>query len=113
MLRINLANVSGGTATANGTAVRLPAQVRSLRLSAESTNNSGTTPTLDITLETSVDKQNWTEIGGLTQFTTSTGYDSISITDVNTVFQTYIRAVGTLAGTSPNYDYRIDVDCER
>ena len=68
--------------------------------------NSGTNPTLDVVVQHSPDGTNWTTILTFTQVTTSANSNEdkqFKITD-GLLFP-YLRAVATLAGTNPNYDF--------
>ena len=65
------------------------------------TANSGTSQTLDVTIEDSADgSSGWATILTFTQVTTTNGAQRVAIT--GTVRQ-YIRAVYTIGGTSPSY----------
>lgn len=64
---------------------------------------SGTTPTLDGKLQGSPDNSAWTDITGAT-FTQVTATDSFQKIGVQVaVVGKYIRYVGTIAGTTPNF----------
>ncbi len=72
------------------------------------TAHAGTTPTLDIKFQDSPDGgTTWYDIasGAFTQVTTSNGQSRLVISDVGPK----VRAVTTLAGTSPSYTYTLDV----
>jgi hypothetical protein len=70
----------------------------------------GTTPTLDGKIQTSVDgSTGWTDVTGAayTQVTASNNQQSLLV-DVRSV-KRYARYSGTLAGTSPNYTMAVDM----
>lgn len=75
------------------------------RLFLNVTAGSGTTPTLDVAIQTSYDgSTNWVAIG--TAFTQATG-----VTSQRKVYpgcDRYIRAVATIAGTTPSFTFSVD-----
>jgi hypothetical protein len=76
----------------------------------DSEAGSGTTPTLNVKLQDSADNSSWADITGKT-FTEVTdggaGFQKISI-NTNDV-RRYVRAVGTLGGTSPVFVYGVSL----
>jgi hypothetical protein len=76
------------------------------------TNNSGTTPTLDVTLQSCKDTTTASCLNTpitFTQCTTGTCREYIDLsTDLVNVFPQF-RAVRTLGGTSPNYDITVEL----
>jgi hypothetical protein len=94
------------TATANGTGLEL-ADCGTLRLDFAVTAASGTTPTLDVKVQTSPDGTTWTDVSGgsFTQATgTTTQHKVISNID------RYVRHVATIGGTSPSFTYSLTGD---
>lgn len=90
------------TATGNGTAVELD-DMNTLRLDLATTARSGTTPTLDVTIQTSADgSTNWSSIGTFTQVT-NTGTQH----KVFTGLDRYVRASWTIGGTTPSFTFAI------
>ncbi len=69
---------------------------------------SGTTPTLDVVVEDSLDGANWNTVGTFTQLTT-TGRQVINVT---TPFADQIRVRWTIAGTTPSFTFAVDVYSE-
>jgi len=76
----------------------------------DSEAGSGTSPTLNVKLQDSADNSSWADITGKT-FTEVTnaaaGFEKISI-NTNDV-RRYVRAVGTLGGTSPVFVYGVSL----
>lgn len=76
----------------------------------DSEAGSGTNPTLDVKLQESDDNSSWSDISGAT-FTQVTdggaGFEKISV-NTNDIGR-YIRAVGTLGGTSPVFVYAVSL----
>lgn len=88
----NGAAVDGGAATSNGGIAHLHV-----------TAASGTTPTLDVTIEHSVNgSSSWSTLATFTQVTTSTASERVVVA-AGTSVRRYLRAVVTIAGTSPSY----------
>jgi hypothetical protein len=94
------------TATANGTAVAL-GDLGTLRLFLDVTAASGTTPTLDVTVETSYDgSTGWRAISASgSAFTQATGVTSQRRSFVGC--DRYVRAVATIGGTSPSFTFSL------
>jgi hypothetical protein len=88
------------TATVNGSAVEAE-QFGELYCELNVTAQSGTTPTLDVTIETSKDGTNWVQIGAFTQVTTSTGVSRRSFGGVSR----FVRGRATIGGTTPSYTF--------
>ena len=76
----------------------------------DSEAGSGTSPTLDVKLQESDDNSSWSDISGAT-FTQVTdggvGFQQITV-NTNDIGR-YIRAVGTLGGTSPVFVYAVSM----
>ena len=99
------------TADGNGDGVSISpswsgsGQTLILRLSA--TNNSGTTPTLDVDVQHSPDCSTWATLAGFTQVTTGSASEDIHITSMTSGVFPCLRAVIDVGGTSPNYDINV------
>lgn len=118
---ITLMSATGQTASTNGTVTALPdldpkrLDSKAFTVIAQATNNSGTTPTLDVTLQTceSYTTSTCSDTPAVfDQCTTGSCYggDGIQRIDINqqsvNVFP-FFRAKTTLTGTSPNYDVTV------
>lgn len=92
------ATASGSTAgsTGYGTARAMVAQL-------EVTAVAGTTPTLDVVIEDSVDGTNWNVVATFPQ---ATGV-SRSVQRVNTPFTDRLRVRHTVAGTTPSFTFSV------
>lgn len=94
-----------------------PQNVKALSAIATASNDSGTTPTLDLKIQSCRTKTgtcvDWVSFS---QCTTGSCYgDGIEIVDINrdTVnWFPYFRVVSDLAGTSPQYDYTVELCVE-
>lgn len=92
------------TATANGTTLEVGDVVNVLRVQLAVTARSGTSPTLDVTIQDTVDDgTNWNTIGTFAQ-KTNTGTEVINIT---APFTNKIRARSVIAGTNPSFTYSV------
>lgn len=65
----------------------------------------GTTPTLDVTLEGSVDGTNWYVIGTVAQYADATGVKRTYITDA--ILPGLLRVHSVIAGTNPSFTYAV------
>jgi hypothetical protein len=100
--KITLAGAITRTADGNGTTVEI-GDKGTLRLLLSVTAADGTSPTLDITLQTSKDGSTWRTLGTFAQATgTTTESKSFSGCD------RYVRANADLGGTTPSFTYTID-----
>ena len=89
------------TATANGSAVEL-GDCAQARLDLKVTSASGTTPTLDVKVQTSPDGTTWTDVGTFTQVTAvSTQHKVFSGLD------RFVRGVATIGGTTPLFTFSL------
>lgn len=92
------------TANGNGSTQAGLAQTARLRVQLNVTAASGTTPTLDVVIEDSLDGTNWNTIGTFTQKVT-TGRQVI---DITTPFADTVRARWTIGGTTPSFTFAVD-----
>lgn len=93
--------------TQTGTGVDCSELTGQVAVILSASNQSGTTPTLDVKLQTSATVDGtYADISGatFTQVTTTDGQQVITL-DIDSIATDFVRAVGTLAGTSPVYEY--------
>lgn len=83
-------------------ATQEPGDLGVVRLTLAVTAASGTTPTLDVVVETSLDGTTWRSLGAFTQ-KTIVASERKSFSGVDR----YIRANATVAGTTPSFTYSI------
>lgn len=98
--------VASITATASSDSGELTEQfvdADSMRVQLEVTAASGTTPTLDVTIEDSLDGTNWNTIGTFAQ-KTGTGTEVINIT---TPFARRLRVKHVVGGTTPSFTFNV------
>jgi len=69
---------------------------------AEVTAASGTSPTLDLAIQTSHDNTNWAALSSFTQIT-GTGNSIKAVTN----YGKYIRVSYTIAGTTPSFTFKL------
>lgn len=90
------------TATANGTGVDLIDVAGNMQTALLLTGAvSGTTPTLDVKIQESSDNTTFTDVAGAT-FTQQTAANQRQVISFAAI-KRYVRAVYTIAGTSPNF----------
>lgn len=97
--------------TQTGTGVDCSEMTGQVAVILTASNQSGTTPTLDVKLQTSATVGGtYADISGatFTQVTTTDGQEVI-VLDIDSIATDFVRAVGTLAGTSPVYEYSVSM----
>jgi len=100
--------VSGArTANVTGSGVDISAYQGNLKIILDSAAGSGTSPTLDVKIQNSADGTTYTDVAGaaFAQVTTTASLQSIRL-DTRSV-KKYIRAVGTIGGTSPSFNFAV------
>jgi hypothetical protein len=75
-----------------------------MRAQLNVTAASGTTPTLDVVIEDSIDGTNWNVVGTFAQKVT-TGREAINVT---VPFANNLRVRWTIAGTTPSFTFAVD-----
>jgi len=91
------------TATVTGTAVGGLSAARSLVLQLNVTAASGTSPTLDVVVQDTVDGTNWNTIATFVQATAVTR----EVIRVTSAFTDQLRVVGTIGGTNPSFTFGV------
>lgn len=90
------------TATGNGTVVEETGRRRTASLSLTVSARSGTSPTLDLTVQTSRDGSTWYTAGTFAQ-ATATGTERKTF-----ALDRYVRVRWVLGGTSPSFTFSVD-----
>lgn len=101
-----LAGSAASTATGNGSAVRGFGDTSTLRAQLDVTAVSGTTPSMTVLLEDTLDGTNWNTIGTFAA-KTAAGREVINVT---TPFGATLRARWTITGTTPSFTFSVIVD---
>lgn len=71
---------------------------------------SGTSPTLDVAIEESADgSTGWTNVASFTQVTASNNSQVKRVDGLGTSRKRYLRAVATIAGTSPSFALSVNI----
>lgn len=98
------------TATANGTGIDTQGFYDGAVV-LEVGTVSGTTPTLDVKLQESDDNSTFVDIAGatFTQVTASNSSQIKRIRELNLARKRYVRALATIAGTTPSFDFSCEV----
>lgn len=99
-LDLPLAASAARTATGNGSAFE-PGDKAIARLRLNVTAAAGTSPTLNVTIQTSHDGTTWRSAGTFTQAT--------AVSEQRAAFSIdrFVRATWTIAGTSPSFTFSI------
>lgn len=95
------------TVTVNGETVGVPSKMESYAFTLQCGTATGTSPTLDVTIQTSYDNDTWYTLS--TAFTQVTTSDAAELVHCDTITNEvcvhpllpYVRAVGTVGGTTP------------
>lgn len=98
--------VSSAARTASGDSGTLDGwgAADSLRIQLDVTAVSGTSPTLDVVVEDTLDGTNWNTIGTFAQ-KTAAGREVVNITGL---FSDTLRVRWTVAGTTPSFTFAVD-----
>ena len=101
--------VSSAARTASGDSGVLAnyGNASTLRVQLNSAAGTGTTPTLDVVIEDTLDGTNWNTIG--TAFTQVTTGASRQIKDITVPFADRIRVRWTVGGTTPSFTFSVIV----
>lgn len=100
---VTLASSAARTTSDSGSADTLPTTARKLRFQLDVTAASGTSPTLDVVIEDSIDGTNYNTVGTFSQ-STAAGRKTV---DVTSPFARQIRARWTIAGTTPSFTFSV------
>lgn len=98
------------TASANGTGIDTQGYNDAMVI-LEVGAVSGTSPTLDVKIQESDDNSTFTDVSGatFTQVTASNSSQVLRLSSLNVTRSRYVRAVATIGGTSPSYDFSCEV----
>ena len=91
------------TETVTGTAVKGLSAARLLVMQLNVSAASGTSPTLDVVVQDTVDGTNWNTIATFTQATAVTR----EVIRLTTAFTDQLRVVGTIGGTTPSFTFAV------
>lgn len=108
MAAISFADSLARTASGNAATVAGLGVQTTLRVQLDVTAASGTTPTLDVVLEDTIDGTNWNTVATFAR-KTAAGREVINVT---TPFTGDVRARWTVAGTTPSFTFSIQAYAE-
>ena len=100
---ITLLAVGGRSTTVTGSAVTGLAAAKQLVMQLDVTTASGTSPTLDVVVQDTVDGSNWNTIATFAQATAVTR----EVIRLTTAFTDQLRVVGTIGGTTPVFIFGV------
>ncbi len=103
MAALTFAASAARTASGSGTAVSALGQQTTLRVQLNVTAAAGTSPTLDVVLEDTVDGANWNVVATFTQ-KIAPGREVVNIT---TPFTDSVRTRWTVAGGTPSFTFDV------
>lgn len=108
MATVDFAGSSARTASGTGGTIEGLTGINTLRVQLDVTAAAGTSPTLNVSLEDTVDGVNWDTIGSFAA-KTATGREVINIT---TPFAGAVRARWTVGGTTPSFTFSVKAHAE-
>lgn len=91
------------TTSGNNTGSTGWSAVSRIRAQLDVTAASGTTPTLDVVIEDTLDGTNWNTIGTFTQRTAA----GRQVIDITTPFADQVRVRWTIGGTTPSFTFSV------
>jgi hypothetical protein len=99
--------VAARTATGNGTGVDLNDYDGDVVFVLDSAAGTGTSPTLDVTVEASADNSTFTALSGVafTRVTTTAGRQKLVMNHDDVA--RYVRIVYTIGGTTPSFTFSV------
>ena len=100
------------TTTANGSAVDLQNGTIDTAAVLNVGTVTGTTPTLAVQMQESPDNSTWTNVASGGLFTTVTASTARQVIRFLRQYR-YVRAVATIAGTTPSFAMGVDVFCQK
>ena len=100
---VTLLAVGGRSTTVTGSAVTGLAAAKQLVMQLDVTTASGTSPTLDVVVQDTVDGSNWNTIATFAQATAVTR----EVIRLTTAFTDQLRVVGTIGGTTPSFTFAV------
>jgi hypothetical protein len=106
-----LAAAARRTATLTGTGIDVLHYEGVALIVLNASAGTGTTPTLDVKLQHSDDNSTFADVpaGAFTQVTDVAGTAGVQVKRVNVSdLKRYLRVVGTIAGTTPSFDFGIE-----
>lgn len=105
---LNLVPSAARTTTGNLVLTNLGEDISSAEVQLNCTAASGTSPTLNVIVEATVDGTNWYQLVAFTQ-RTAAGVEQKTITGI--VSQS-LRVSWTIAGTTPSFTFQVDAIVE-
>ena len=91
------------TTSGTGTALTGYGKVTAMRCQLNVTAASGTSPTLDVVIEDTLDGTNWNTVGTFTQATGATR----QVINISAPFGDTVRTRWTIGGTSPSFTFAV------
>lgn len=106
---MNLLPSAARTATVTGSAVDIQLMSGRCAVILDSAAGTGTTPTLDVVIQDSDDgSTGWATVSTFAQVTNAAAVQTKNSLDSNGT-KRYVRAVGTITGTSPSFAFSVNL----
>jgi hypothetical protein len=106
-----LAQAARRTSTLTGTGIDVLAYEGVALVVLNASAGTGTNPTLDVKLQHSDDDSTYADVTGgtFTQVTDVAGSAGVQVKKINVSdLKRYVRAIGTIAGTTPSFDFGVE-----
>jgi hypothetical protein len=106
-----LAAAARRTSTLTGTGIDVLAYEGVALVVLNASAGTGTTPTLDVKLQHSDDNSTYADVtgGAFTQVTDVAGSAGVQVKKINVSdLKRYVRVIGTIAGTTPSFDFAVE-----
>ena len=106
-----LAAAARRTSTLTGTGIDVLAYEGVALVVLNASAGTGTTPTLDVKLQHSDDNSTYADVtgGAFTQVTDVAGSAGVQVKKISVSdLKRYVRAIGTIAGTTPSFDFAVE-----
>lgn len=106
-----LAAAARRTSTLTGTGIDVLAYEGVALVVLNASAGTGTTPTLDVKLQHSDDNSTYADVtgGAFTQVTDVAGTAGVQVKKINVSdLKRYVRSIGTIAGTTPSFDFGVE-----
>ena len=106
-----LAAAARRTSTLTGTGIDVLAYEGVALVVLNASAGTGTNPTLDVKLQHSDDNSTYADVtgGAFTQVTDVAGSAGVQVKKINVSdLKRYVRSIGTIAGTTPSFDFGVE-----
>lgn len=103
---VALSSAARGTGTVTSGPIASPGTANDVLLAVHCTASSGTSPTLNVSLEESSDGSTWTAVTGSGIAQLSAAGNALAFASPS---KSYVRVTATVAGTTPSFTFKASV----